>query len=240
MPNLFDFALGFPYLCFQTKNQMKPICEKIKSALAPLTRLSRTNITLLIVLLLVVDQVVKIVVKTHMTLGESIRVFGDWFYIYFIENEGAAFGMTLGGEYGKLFLSLFRIVAVALIGWYVNHLYVKKAPTGVIVGIAMILAGALGNIIDSAFYGLVFSESTFTSVATMFPADGGYASFLHGKVVDMLYFPLFTIDNMPAWLSWLAGSDGSFTFFSPIFNIADSYITIAVFYLLIFKWRFFK
>jgi signal peptidase II len=219
---------------------MKPIYEKIKSAVAHFAKLSRTNITLFIVLLLVIDQVVKIVVKTHMTLGETIPVFGHWFNILFIENEGAAFGMTLGGEYGKLLLSLFRIVAVALIGWYVNHLYIKKAPTGVIVGIAMILAGALGNIIDSAFYGLIFSESTFTSVATMFPAGGGYASFLHGKVVDRLYFPLFTIDNMPGWLSWLGGADGSFTFFSPIFNVADSYITIAVFYLLIFKWRFFK
>jgi signal peptidase II len=219
---------------------MKPICEKIKSASACCTRLSRIGITLFIVSLLVIDQVVKILVKTHMTLGESISVFGDWFYLLFVENEGAAFGMSLGGDYGKLILSLFRIVAVVLIGWYVNHLYVKKAPTGVVVGIAMILAGALGNIIDSAFYGLVFSESTFTSMATMFPAGGGYAGFLHGKVVDMLYFPLFTIDNMPGWLGWLAGADGSFTFFSPVFNLADSYITIAVFYLIIFKWRFFK
>jgi signal peptidase II len=219
---------------------MKPTCEKIKSAFAPLTRLSRTGITLFIVSLLVIDQVVKIFIKTHMTLSESIAVFGNWFHILFIENEGAAFGMSLGGEYGKLILSLFRIVAVVLIGWYVNHLYVKKAPAGVVVGIAMILAGALGNIIDSAFYGLVFSESTFTSVATMFPAGGGYAGFLHGKVVDMLYFPLFTIDNMPSWLSWLSGADGRFTFFSPVFNLADSYITIAVFYLIIFKWRFFK
>jgi signal peptidase II len=219
---------------------MKPTCEKIKSAFAPFTRPSRTGITLFIVLLLVIDQVVKIFIKTHLTLGESISVFGNWFYLLFVENEGAAFGMSLGGEYGKLALSLFRIVAVAAIAWYVNHLYIKKAPTGVVVGIAMILAGALGNIIDSAFYGLVFSESTFTSVATMFPEGGGYAGFLHGKVVDMLYFPLFTIENMPAWLGWLSGPDGSFTFFSPVFNIADSYITIAVFYLALFKWKFFK
>jgi signal peptidase II len=104
----------------------------------------------------------------------------------------------------------------------------------------MILAGALGNILDSAFYGLIFSESTFTSVAVMFPEGGGYTGFLHGRVVDMLYFPLFTIDNMPSWLGWLAGTDGRFTFFSPVFNLADSYIVIAVFYLVLFKWKFFK
>jgi signal peptidase II len=203
-------------------------------------KLTRGKITLIIVLLLAIDQVVKIIVKTHMTLGESFSVFGDWFYILFIENEGAAFGMKLGGDYGKLILSLFRIVAVAAIGWYVNHLYIKKAPKGVIIGITMILAGALGNIIDSVFYGVIFSESTFAQVATMFPEGDGYSGFLHGKVVDMLYFPLFTIENIPSWLSWISGPDGSFTFFSPIFNIADSYITIAVFYLAIFKWKFFK
>lgn len=202
--------------------------------------MSRRNITLLIIGLLLLDQVVKIIVKCNMTLGQEIPVFGHWFRILFIENEGAAFGMKLGGDYGKLILSLFRIVAVGLIGWYVNYLYKKKAPTGVIVGLSMILAGALGNIIDSAFYGLIFSESTFSTVATAFPPGGGYAGFLHGKVVDMLYFPLFTIHNMPGWLSWLSGSDGSFIFFSPVFNIADSYITIAVIYLLIFQWKYFK
>lgn len=202
--------------------------------------MSRRNIALFIIALLVVDQVVKIIVKTNMTLHESITVFPNWFFINFIENEGAAFGVKLGGEYGKLILSLFRIVAVVLIGWFVSHLFKKKAPTGVIVAISMILAGALGNIIDSAFYGMIFSESTYTTVATMFPEGGGYAGFLHGKVVDMLYFPLFTIYDLPSWLSWLGGADGSFTFFSPVFNIADSYITIAVIYLLIFQWKYFK
>ena len=104
----------------------------------------------------------------------------------------------------------------------------------------MILAGALGNIIDSAFYGMLFSESTYTTVATFLPEGGGYASFLHGKVVDMLYFPLFTIQNMPSWLSWMADADGSWTFFSPVFNVADSYITCAVIYLILFQHRFFK
>jgi signal peptidase II len=203
-------------------------------------KLSRGKITIFIVLLLLIDQVVKILIKTNMTLDESISVFGDWFYLLFVENEGAAWGMSLGGRYGKLALSLFRIVAVVGLGWYVNYLYNKRAPTGVIVAIAMVLAGALGNIIDSAFYGLVFSESTFASVAVMFPPGGGYAGFLHGRVVDMLYFPLFTVADMPSWLGWLAGADGSFTFFAPVFNLADSYITIAVFYLVIFKSKYFK
>ena len=202
--------------------------------------MKRKHIALLIACLLIVDQVVKFYIKTHMTLGESIHVFGNWFQIYFIENEGAAWGMSLGGQYGKLILSLFRIVAVTAIIWFINYLYKKKAPTGVLAGISLVLAGALGNIIDSAVYGLIFSESTYSTVATLLPEGGGYAGFLHGKVVDMLYFPLFTIHDMPSWLGWLSGGDGSFTFFAPVFNIADSYISIAVFYLALFQWRYFK
>ena len=190
--------------------------------------MNNKKISLLIIILLIADQAVKFAVKCNMTLGESITVFPNWFQILFVEN------------YGKLALSLFRIAAVCALGWYINYLGRRKAPTGVIVGMALILAGALGNIIDSAFYGLIFSESTFTQVATLFPAGGGYAGLLHGKVVDMLYFPLFTIENTPSWLGFLSGADGSFTFFAPVFNIADSYITVAVFYLLIFHWRYFK
>jgi signal peptidase II len=175
-----------------------------------------------------------------MTLGESIHVFGNWFQIYFIENEGAAFGMSLGGAHGKLILSLFRIVAVGLIGWLIDHLIRRKASVGMIVGVSLVLAGALGNIIDSAFYGMIFSESTYASVATLLPEGGGYAGFLHGKVVDMLYFPLFTIHELPAWLAWLGGADGMFTFFAPVFNLADTYISVAVFYLIIFQWKHFK
>ena len=202
--------------------------------------MKRKHIAFLIVGLLVLDQVVKFCIKTHMTLGESIHVLGDWFQIYFIENEGAAWGMSLGGPYGKLILSLFRIVAVCAIGWFIDYLWRRRAPAGVLVGISLVLAGALGNIIDSAFYGLVFSESTYATVAEFLPEGGGYASFLHGRVVDMLYFPLFTIENMPGWLDWLSGPDGGFTFFAPAFNIADSYISIAVFYLAIFQWKYFK
>lgn len=187
----------------------------------------------IVVGLVVVDQIVKISVKTSMTLGEGHNVLGDWFRWVFIENEGAAWGMSLGGDYGKLFLSLFRLVAIGALVWYLGRLRKKEAPTGVIVGFAVILAGAIGNMVDSAFYGVIFSESTATTVAQLFPEGGGYAPFLYGRVVDMLHFPLFT---WPEWMP-LVGGD---VFFSPVFNFADSYITVAVFYLLFFQWRYFK
>ncbi|MDY3978888.1 MAG: lipoprotein signal peptidase [Tidjanibacter sp.] len=195
--------------------------------------IKKSTVWLIVAGLIVLDQIVKVLVKTNMTLGESIHVFGDWFQWTFIENEGAAFGMKLGGSYGKLILSLFRIIAIAALGWFIGYLFKKKAPKGVIVGFAMILAGAAGNLIDSAFYGVIFSESTFTEVATLFPSGGGYAPLLYGKVVDMLYFPLFT---WPQWVPLMGGD----VFFSPVFNFADSYITIAVFYLIIFQHKFFK
>ncbi len=199
--------------------------------------MSAKKITLIIILLLLADQIVKILVKTNMALDESITIFPNWFFIRFIENPGAAFGAQLGGQYGKLILSLFRICAVAVLCWYMHHLLKKQAPTGVIVGFGLILAGALGNIMDSAFYGLIFSESTPYSVATLFPEGGGYGTFLHGKVVDMLYFPLFS-GTYPSWFPGIGGR--SFTFFSPIFNMADSYITIGVLYMLIFQRKYFK
>ena len=192
----------------------------------------------LIVLLLIADQAVKLCVKTHMTIGEAIPVFGKWFYIHFIENQGAAYGMELGGEYGKLILSLFRIAAVGAIGWYIRRLIRREAPTGVIVGVSLVLAGALGNIFDSAFYGLFFSESTFTEVAHFVPWGTGYASFLHGSVVDMLYFPLIEIDRMPDWMPIWGGEP--FIFFGPTFNIADSYVTCGMLYLILFQYKFFK
>lgn len=193
---------------------------------------------LLVILLLAADQVVKLYVKTHMTLDEAIPVFGQWFYIRFIENRGAAYGMELGGEYGKLILSLFRIAAIVAIGWYIGRLIRRGAPTGVIVGVALILAGALGNLFDSAFYGLVFSESTFTEAAHFVPWGTGYASFLHGSVVDMLYFPIIEIDRIPDWVPLMGGEP--YTFFSPIFNIADAYVTCGILYLILFQRKFFK
>ncbi|MCD7970809.1 MAG: lipoprotein signal peptidase [Alistipes sp.] len=200
-------------------------------------RKTTTKITLLVIGLLLLDQVVKFLVKTNMTLDQSITVFPDWFFIRFIENKGAAFGTEIGGQYGKLILSLFRIAAVIVLSWYVRRLIVKKAPTGVVIGFVLILVGALGNIVDSAFYGLIFSESTYTSAAVLFPSGGGYAGFLHGKVVDMLYFPLFS-GTYPSWFPWVGGNH--FTFFSPIFNIADSYITVGVFYLILFQRKYFN
>lgn len=199
--------------------------------------MSKRNVAILVVALLVVDQISKIWVKTTMTLYESITVIPDWFFIRFIENPGAAFGMELGGDYGKLFLSLFRLVAIGFIIWYLAKLAREKAPKGVMVGFTILLAGAIGNVIDSAFYGMIFSESSQFQVATMFPEGGGYAGFLHGKVVDMLHFPIIE-SSYPSWFPIVGGDP--FVFFSPIFNLADSYITIGLFYLVIFHWRFFK
>lgn len=192
----------------------------------------QAKVVLLISSILVVDQVSKFWVKLNMTLGQSYNVIGDWFRIHFTENNGMAFGLQFGGEYGKLGLSVFRIVAVIFIGFYIASLIKKKMPAGLVLGISLIMAGAIGNIIDSAFYGLIFSESGYATPATFLPADGGYASFLHGRVVDMFYFPIINT-TWPSWVPWVGGD--TFIFFRPVFNIADSAITIGVSYLLIFQ-----
>ena len=188
---------------------------------------------IVIFIVLLIDQISKFWVKLSMTIGESIPVFGDWFQIYFIENNGMAFGWEFGAEFGKIALGVFRIIAVALFFYLLYYLSKKKIKFGPLFGISLIIAGALGNIIDGMFYGMIFSESTFTQVATLFPDGGGYAGFMQGKVVDMLYFPLFTF---PEWMPLVGGQ----IFFSPIFNIADSAITIGFLYLLIFQWDFLK
>jgi len=192
---------------------------------------------IIIFIILVLDQVFKFWIKTHMMIGQEYQVIGNWFLLHFTENEGMAFGMSIGGEFGKLILSIFRIIAVGAIGYYLYHLGKKKANFGLMLAIALILAGALGNIIDSAFYGLIFSHSSYHTVATFLPEDGGYSNFLYGKVVDMLYFPLIK-GNFPDWLPIWGGQD--FIFFRPVFNIADSSITIGVSLLLIFQRKFFK
>ncbi len=170
-----------------------------------------------------------------MSLGEEFMVFDDWFRIHFTENRGMAFGMELGGAYGKLLLSLFRLGAISLIGYYLFTLCKKKEKTGLIISISLIFAGAMGNMIDSAFYGMIFTES-YHSAAQIFPPGGGYSSFLHGNVVDMFYFPIFR-GEYPDWLPFVGGN--AFLFFRPVFNVADSAITVGVFSLLIFQKRFF-
>lgn len=197
-------------------------------------------------LLVVVDQVIKILVKTNMALGEHFNVLGSWFQIVFIENEGMAFGMKFGGMAGKLLLSLFRVGLCVLLCWWISRLLRKgtsvygpgngsgtdgrkPVPTGVLVGLTLITAGAFGNIIDCLFYGMCFSASAPGAVAAF---GGSYAPFLFGKVVDMFYFPLW---HWPDWMP-LVGGD---VFFEPVFNFADSCVTVGAIYLLLFQYKFF-
>jgi signal peptidase II len=192
---------------------------------------------LLIVLVLLIDQLVKYQVKTTMTIGESIPVFGNWFFIRFIENPGMAFGLDIPGKLGKPVLTIFRIVAVIAIGWYLNKLVRENVHTGLVLCVALIFAGAMGNIIDSVFYGILFSESNYFQVATMFPPDGGYASLLYGKVVDMLYFPVIQ-GTWPDWIPRVGGQE--LIFFRPIFNLADTSISVGIMVILVFQKRFFR
>ncbi len=181
----------------------------------------------LIAVILVVDQAVKIYIKTHFQLHESFRVTG-WFYIYFTENSGMAFGWEF---FDKIFLTLFRIIAAGLLIWYMVYISRKKQfPTGYVLSIALIIAGALGNVIDCVFYGLIFDHS-YGQVAGFFPEGGGYAPIFYGKVVDMLFFPLINT-TLPDWLPIWGGRD--FLFFRPVFNIADTSITTGILILLIF------
>ena len=186
-------------------------------------------VVLLVAALIVVDQVVKILVKTNMQIGEDIPLIGEWCRLHFIENEGFAFGMSMGGATGKVVLTLVRLVASAVIVWLLVRMVKGGTRSSLVVSLALIFAGAVGNLVDSCFYGLIFNESYY-SVATLFPAEGGYAPLLQGKVVDMFYFPLFEFD-WPTWVPLVGGNH--FEFFNAIFNVADSAITIGIVWLLI-------
>jgi len=188
-------------------------------------------------LILFVDQIIKIYIKTHYYLGESRPVFGSWFLLTYIENNGMAFGMEFAGKTGKILLSLFRIVFVGVLSYYLYTLIKKKANMLLLIVVALIIAGAFGNIIDCAFYGITFNESTPFQISTMFPPEGGYTTFLQGRVVDMLYFPIINT-HYPSWFPIWGGQE--LLFFAPVFNIADSSITIGIFIFLIFQKKMFK
>ena len=200
--------------------------------------MKKRSVFFIICLIVLADQVLKIYIKTHYHAGESHAVLGNWFQLYFIENEGMAYGWKLGGEWGKMALTLFRLAAVIFGVFYINKIIVKKYSRGFIICVALIFAGALGNLIDSMFYGLIFEESsTITyNVAKIFP-EHGYAGFLHGNVVDMLYFPIIHT-QFPEWLPVWGGQN--FDFFSPIFNLADASISTGIIAIFVFQKRFLK
>ena len=184
---------------------------------------------LIIGLVLLFDQILKVYIKTHFKLGDEY-VIANWFIIHFVENNGMAFVLEFGESIGKYLLTIFRIIAVSAIGWYLTRLWKRDVSVGLIISFSLIFAGAMGNIIDSAVYGVIFNES-YGEVATFLPEGGGYAGFLTGRVVDMFYFPIIT-GHYPDWFPIFAGQE--FIFFRPVFNIADSSISIGIFLILLF------
>ena len=194
------------------------------------------NAILLIVLIILADQVLKIWIKTTYPFGDTHVTGLTWFRLYFIENKGMAWGWEFGGEWGKMALTLFRLGAVIFGTWYLGRIVKQGYSKGFIICASLIYAGALGNLIDSMFYGMIFEDSSYSYVAKMFP-EKGYAGFLHGRVVDMLHFPLIR-STYPSWMPFVGGDD--FEFFSPIFNIADASISVGVITLFLFQKRLFK
>jgi len=195
------------------------------------------NAILIIALIIIADQTLKIWIKTHYTFGEVMRIGGfNWAKLYFIENKGMAWGWEFGGDWGKMILTLFRLAAVIFGTWYLAKIVKQQYHRGFIICASLIYAGALGNLLDSMFYGLIFEESTYAHVAKIFPPHG-YAGFLHGRVVDMLYFPMVD-STFPKWFPVFGGE--KFEFFSPIFNIADASISAGVITLFVFQKKFFR
>lgn len=197
------------------------------------------HVFFLIFFILLADQALKVFIKTNYYIGEEHRMIGHWFRLHFVENEGMAWGWKFGGDTGKMILTLFRLAAVIFGTFYLRSIIRKKSHPGFIICAALIYAGALGNLIDSMFYGLIFENSDpyVQNVAAVLSPDGGYASFLHGKVVDMLYFPIITDAHYPTWFPFWGGQD--FEFFRPVFNLADASISLGVIALVIFQKKFF-
>ena len=186
-------------------------------------------------LLLVLDQLLKFLIKTNMFLGQEFRIF-DWFIIHFTENNGMAFGLEFGGDTGKIILSVFRIIVIAWGFTYINTLTKTSLPNGLLVALGLVFGGAIGNIIDGVFYGVLFNDS-YNQIAEFLPAVGGYSTFLMGKVVDMFYFPLINT-HFPNWIPFFGGEH--FIFFRPVFNIADAGISVGMFVLILFYRKHFR
>lgn len=198
------------------------------------------NVFFLIAAIIIADQALKFYIKLHFFVGEEHKILGSWFRLHFVENEGMAWGWKIGGGFGKIILTMFRLVAVIWGSFLLKDFIKKQYHTGFLICASLIYAGALGNLLDSMFYGLIFDNSDFFSqnVSHLFPAAGGYARFLHGRVVDMLYFPIITNAHYPSWIPYFGGKD--FEFFEPVFNVADASISVGVIALLLFQNTFLK